>query len=74
MSLIGNGAAMLLGLPEVRRDLEDFIPPGRPFRLVTSQPYAVTAAVLSFVARSSHPDCRRSGVDSAVLQLRRRRR
>jgi hypothetical protein len=46
--------AMLLGIPEVRRDLEDFIPPGRPFRMVTRHLYALTAAVLSFLARSSH--------------------
>jgi 23S rRNA (adenine-N6)-dimethyltransferase len=38
----------------VERDLEDFAAPGRPFRLVANPPYALTAAVLSFVARSSH--------------------
>jgi hypothetical protein len=53
-SLIGNGAATLLGLPEVRRDLEDFMPPGRPFRMVTRQLHALTAAVPSLLARSSH--------------------
>jgi 23S rRNA (adenine-N6)-dimethyltransferase len=38
----------------VERDLEDFVPPGRPFRLVANPPYALTAAVLSFAARASH--------------------
>jgi 23S rRNA (adenine-N6)-dimethyltransferase len=38
----------------VECDLEDFVPPGQPFRLVANPPYALTAAVLSFVARSSH--------------------
>jgi 23S rRNA (adenine-N6)-dimethyltransferase len=33
--------------------LEDFVPPGRPFRVVASPPYALTGAVLSFVARAS---------------------
>jgi 23S rRNA (adenine-N6)-dimethyltransferase len=96
----------------VECDLEDFVPPGRPFRLVANPPYALTAAVLSFVAQSSHltaadlvlqqavvrrvvdqgrRDLRRfearrglplprkafippPPIDSAVLQLRRRRR
>ena len=96
----------------VECDLEDFIQPGRPFRLVANPPYALTAAVLAFVARASHliaadlvlqravvrrvaeegrRDLRRfratrglqiprdaflppPPVDSAVLQLRRRRR
>jgi 23S rRNA (adenine-N6)-dimethyltransferase len=38
----------------VECDLEDFAAPGRPFRLVANPPYALTAAVLSFVARSSY--------------------
>lgn len=38
----------------VECDFEDFVPPGRPFRLVTNPPSALTAAVLSFVARSSY--------------------
>ena len=96
----------------VECDLADFIPPGRPFRLLANPPYALTAAVLAFVARSTHltaadlvlqravvervadhgrKDLRRfqarrglplprkafmppPPVDSAVLQLRRRRR
>ena len=33
--------------------IEDFVPPG-PFRVVANPPYALTAAVLSFVARASH--------------------
>jgi 23S rRNA (adenine-N6)-dimethyltransferase len=96
----------------VECDLEDFVPPGRPFRVVANPPYALTAPVLSFVARASHltaadlvfqqavvrrvtdhgrRDLRRfhasrglllprnaftptPSVDSAVLQLRARRR
>ena len=96
----------------VECDLADFIPPSRPFRLLANPPYALTAAVLAFVARASHltaadlvlqravvgrvvdhgrQDLRRfqasrglplprkaftppPPVDSAVLQLRRRRR
>ncbi len=96
----------------VECDLADFISPGRPFRLLANPPYALTAAVLAFVARSPHltaadlvlqravvarvvdhgrKDLRRfqasrglplprkafippPPVDSAVLQLRRRRR
>ena len=38
----------------VECDLEDFVPPGRPFRVVANPPHALTAAVLSFVARASH--------------------
>ena len=38
----------------VERDLEDFVAPGRPFRVVANPPYALTAVVLSFVARASH--------------------
>ena len=38
----------------VECDLADFIPPGRPFRLLANPPYALTAAVLAFVARASH--------------------
>jgi 23S rRNA (adenine-N6)-dimethyltransferase len=37
----------------VQCDLEDFVPPGRPFRVVASPPYALTAAVPSFVPRAS---------------------
>lgn len=96
----------------VESDLQHFSPPGRPFRLVANPPYALTAAVLDFVARASHltaadlvlqravvrrvvdlgrRDVRRFDascglllprnaflppppVDSAVIQLRRRRR
>jgi 23S rRNA (adenine-N6)-dimethyltransferase len=38
----------------VERDLEDFVPPGRPFRVVANPPYAMTAAVLAFVALARH--------------------
>jgi 23S rRNA (adenine-N6)-dimethyltransferase len=38
----------------VECDLEDFVAPGRPFRLVANPPYALTAAVLGFVARARH--------------------
>ena len=38
----------------VECDLEDFAAPGRAFRLVANPPYALTAAVLSFAARSSY--------------------
>lgn len=38
----------------VECDLEDFVPPGRPVRLVANPPYALTASVLSFAARASH--------------------
>jgi 23S rRNA (adenine-N6)-dimethyltransferase len=96
----------------VECDLTDFIPPGRPFRLLANPPYALTTGILALVARSTHltaadlvlqravvrrvvdqgrRDLRRfhasrgvplprkafsppPPVDSAVLQLRRRRR
>ena len=35
-------------------DLENFVPPGRPFRVVANPPYALTAAVLSFIAHARH--------------------
>jgi 23S rRNA (adenine-N6)-dimethyltransferase len=35
-------------------DLRDFVPPGHAFRLVANPPCALTAAVLTFVARASH--------------------
>jgi 23S rRNA (adenine-N6)-dimethyltransferase len=35
-------------------DLEDFLPPGRSFRVVASPPYALTATVLAFVAHARH--------------------
>jgi 23S rRNA (adenine-N6)-dimethyltransferase len=38
----------------VECDLEVFTPPGRPFRVVANPPYALTAAVLAFIARASH--------------------
>ncbi len=38
----------------VECDLEDFVAPGRPFRVVANSPYALTAAALTFVARASH--------------------
>jgi 23S rRNA (adenine-N6)-dimethyltransferase len=38
----------------VECDLEDFFAPGRPFRVVANPPYALTAAVLAFMARASH--------------------
>lgn len=38
----------------VECDLEDFVPPGRPFRVMANPPYALTAAVLGFVARARH--------------------
>jgi 23S rRNA (adenine-N6)-dimethyltransferase len=38
----------------VRCDLEDFVAPGRPFRLVANPPYGMTGAVLPFAARSRY--------------------
>jgi 23S rRNA (adenine-N6)-dimethyltransferase len=38
----------------VECDLQDFTPPGRPFRLMANPPYGLTAAVLAFVARAPH--------------------
>jgi 23S rRNA (adenine-N6)-dimethyltransferase len=46
---VGDHAASV-----VECDLEDFVPPGRPFRVVANPPYGLTGAVLSFVARASH--------------------
>jgi 23S rRNA (adenine-N6)-dimethyltransferase len=46
---VGDHAASV-----VRCDLQDFVAPGCPFRLVASPPYALTTAVLSFVARSPY--------------------
>jgi 23S rRNA (adenine-N6)-dimethyltransferase len=36
----------------VECDLEDFVAPGRPFRVVANPPYALTAGALAFVARA----------------------
>ena len=49
-------------------DLEDFVPPGRPFRLVANPPYALTAAVLKFVARASHLTAADLVLQRAVVQ------
>ena len=38
----------------VERDLAEFVPPGRPFRVVANPPYALTATVCAFVARAVH--------------------
>jgi 23S rRNA (adenine-N6)-dimethyltransferase len=46
---VGDQAAAV-----VECDLEDFVPPGRAFRLVANPPYGLTAEVLWFVAQASH--------------------
>jgi 23S rRNA (adenine-N6)-dimethyltransferase len=38
----------------VESDLEEFVAPGRPFRVVANSPYALTAAVLAFIAHAPH--------------------
>ena len=38
----------------VESDLEGFVAPGRSFRVMANPPYALTAAVLGFVARARH--------------------
>ena len=38
----------------VECDLENFVPPGRPFRVVANPPYALTAAVLALIAQARH--------------------
>jgi 23S rRNA (adenine-N6)-dimethyltransferase len=38
----------------VECDLENFLPPGRPFRVVANPPYALSAAVLAFIAHARH--------------------
>jgi 23S rRNA (adenine-N6)-dimethyltransferase len=38
----------------VECDLVNFVPPGRPFRVVAHPPYAVTAAVLALIAQARH--------------------
>jgi 23S rRNA (adenine-N6)-dimethyltransferase len=38
----------------VECDLEDFVAPKRPFQVLANPPYALTSAVLTFIARASH--------------------
>ena len=38
----------------VECDLEEFVAPGCPFRVVANPPYALTAAVLAFIANAPH--------------------
>jgi 23S rRNA (adenine-N6)-dimethyltransferase len=52
----------------VECDLEDFDAPGRPFRVVANPPYALTAAVLAFVAQASHITAADLVLQRAVVQ------
>ena len=38
----------------VERDLAAFVPPGHPFRVVASPPYALTTTVCAFVASATY--------------------
>lgn len=52
----------------VECDLAGFIPPGRPFRLLANPPYALTAAVLALVARSTHLTAANLVLQRAVVE------